>query len=315
MIRFFTLVFSITVFFAKGSDAQNKWDFDTLSIGGIKQVIASKGIKNAPVILFLHGGPGSSRMKQADLFSNELEKKFMVVQWDQRESGRTLTLNKTNKPISLNLMSQDAHDVIEAVLKKFNQKKLYLAGESWGTVLGFKMAETYPDLLHAYLAFSPVTDQTRSEKMLLSKLVEDAGIKNNTVERKELERVKIPFDDSDQMYYLRKWWFSYEGNPFADKDTTLVKDYMKNWSYTWLPTWQEAMKRNLFTQLKAVKCPVYFFLGGKDYQTNAELAKAYYNLLSAPKKKIYWFDNASHDILVTEAPKVQRIIIDEILAR
>jgi pimeloyl-ACP methyl ester carboxylesterase len=295
--------------------AQSGWDLDTVKIGGIGQVIARKGIKDGPIILFLHGGPGSSKMKKADVFSNELQKHFMVVQWDQRESGKTLALNKTNGPIPLDLMVSDTHDLIDTLLKRGNQTKLYLAAESWGTVLGFRMAELCPGKLFAYLAFSPVTNQVESEKLLLSKLLDDAKATGNVAAQNELAGVKIPFDNAAQLYYLRKWWFRYDGHPIADKDTTLVKDYFKSWSDTWLPAWNSAMERNLLVTLPKVECPVYFFLGGKDYQTNCEIAKSYYKLLSAPKKEMYWFDNASHDVLVSDAPKVQRIIINEILAK
>lgn len=313
MMKFVVLCLSAIPFFTSSSHAQDSWDYDTLKIGGIRQIIATKGVKDGPLLLFLHGGPGGSMMKQADKFSNELQKKFLVVQWEQRESGKTLQLNKTNQPISLELMFRDTHDVIDTLLKRYNREKLYLAGESWGTVPGFKMAETYPELLYAYMAFSPVTDQNKSETMLLAMLVEDARKQKNATEEKELAGVKIPFGNYEQLYYLRKWWFRYDGHPFADKDTTAVKEYIKSWSDTWLPTWQAAMDRNLFAQLPAVKCPVYFFLGGKDYQTNCGIAKAYYNVLSAPEKNMYWFNEASHDLLVTEAPKVQRIIMEEIL--
>ncbi len=132
--------------------------YDTLSIGNIKQIVSYSGSKDSPLILFLHGGPGSSRMKQADVFSGSLQKHFMVVQWDQRGAGRTEALNKSSVPVNLDLMVNDTFELIKVLLKKFNQKKLYLAGESWGTVLGFKMAEKHPELLHAYLAFSPVVD-------------------------------------------------------------------------------------------------------------------------------------------------------------
>ncbi len=87
---------------AAGVHAQEKLDYyDTLKIGGINQVVWIKGKANAPLLLFLHGGPGSSRMAQADLFSNELQQYFRVVQWDQRETGKTLKLNATAGAITL----------------------------------------------------------------------------------------------------------------------------------------------------------------------------------------------------------------------
>ncbi|QQQ29176.1 alpha/beta hydrolase [Chryseobacterium indoltheticum] len=293
--------------------AQSQPKYDTLFVGNIKQVVSYSSSKDAPLILFLHGGPGSSRMKQAESFSNILQKHFTVVQWDQRGAGRTDALNKSSVPITLNLMENDTYELINLLLKKFNQKKLYLVGESWGTVLGFKMAEKHPELLNAYIAFSPVINQTKSEQIVLEKLKLDAKSKSNTEAQEELNKVKIPFNSYEDMYYSRKWMFSYDGHPFAEKDLPLLKQYMEDWSKTWLPTWNEVMKQNLFVELPKIKCPVFFFLGEKDLQTNFGIANDYFQILKAPKKKMYAFKNAGHSVLTEEAEQVQKIIIEEIL--
>ncbi len=292
---------------------QSQPDYDTVTVGGIRQVISYSGNKDRPLILFLHGGPGSSRMKQAEVFSNVLQKHFLVVQWDQREAGKTLALNKSSVPITLELMENDTYELIQMLLKKFNQKKLYLVGESWGTVLGFKMAEKHPELLDAYIAFSPVINQTKSEQMLLKKLKDHAKSESNRTAREELNTVTIPFKSYEDMYYLRKWMFSYDGHPFAEKDLPLLKQYMEDWAKTWMPTWNQVMRRNLITELPAISCPVYFFIGEKDFQTNFNIAKDYMKILKAPKKNIYVFKNAGHSVLTEEPEQVQKIIISDIL--
>ncbi|NVI84514.1 hypothetical protein [Janthinobacterium sp. BJB401] len=66
----------------------------TPDIGGIKQVLEIKtDDANKPVLLFLSGGPGSSMIKGADAFTNILKSRFTIVQWDQRDAGKTLKLN------------------------------------------------------------------------------------------------------------------------------------------------------------------------------------------------------------------------------
>lgn len=309
------IILFIIVLFSNNLFAQSQPSYDTVSVGNIKQVISYSGNKDSPLILFLHGGPGSSRMKQAEIFSNVLQKHFLVVQWDQRDAGKTLALNKSSVPITVKLMENDTYELIRLLLKKFNHKKLYLVGESWGTVLGFKMAEKHPELLNAYIAFSPVVNQTKSEQILLEKLKTDAKEKGNIPAQNELNTVKIPFSDYKQLYYSRKWMFSYDGHPFADKDTTVLKEYIEDWSKTWMPTWNEAIGQNLFTELPKVNCPVYFFLGEKDLQTNFNIAKDYFKILKAPKKNIFLFENAGHSVLTEEAERVQKIIIEDILKK
>jgi len=284
--------------------------FDTLSIGGIGQVISVKGTDNNPVLLFIHGGPGSSRMNQAETYTAVLQKKFIVVQWDQREAGRTQQLNKSPLPITLQQMEQDTRDVVDSLRKKFNQPKIFLAGESWGTVLGFYMAAQYPDWLHAYLAISPVIDQEKSEKQLISLLKKEATASGNSTELQELNTVKVPFENYQQIYYSRKWLFHHDGQPISDADTSMVIDYLHSWAGTWLAVWNEAIQRNLYKTLPQIKCPVYFFVGGKDRQTDFEIAKGYYKKLVAPKKDLFFFENAGHSLLTTEAAKVQEIILE-----
>lgn len=294
---------------------QSQAVFDTASIGKINQVISYSGTMGAPVILFLHGGPGSSRMKQAAVFSNLLQEHFQVVQWDQRDTGRTLALNKSSVPITLQLMEEDTYELVRMLLDKFKQKKLYLVGESWGTVLGFSMAAKHPELLHAYMAFSPVVDQTRSEKILLENLKCYAREKGETTGQMELETVMIPYGDYSQLYYSRKWMLKRDGYQLADKDTVALKEYITDWGKTWMPTWNQALRQNLFAELPKVACPVYFFLGEKDLQTNFGIARDYFSILKAPKKAIYTFPDAGHSVLTDEAGPVQEIIIRNILNR
>lgn len=73
------------------------------------------------------------------------------------------------------------------------------------------------------------------------------------------------------------------------------------------------MKQDLFVELPEIKCPMYFFLGKKDLQTNFGIASNYYKTLKAPKKNMYTFENAGHSVLTEEGEKVQKIIIEEIL--
>ncbi|WP_400260930.1 alpha/beta fold hydrolase [Sphingobacterium sp. SG20118] len=210
-------------------------------------------------------------------------------------------------------MEDDTHELIQLLLKKFNQKRLYLVGESWGTVLGFKMAEKYPELLNAYMAFSPVVHQSKSEQILLEKLKLDAKEKGLIQAEQELNTVKIPFSNYEQLYYSRKWMFKYDGQAIADKDTIALKQYLKVWSGTWSSTWNEAIQQNLFVELPKIDCPVYFFIGEKDFQTNFKIAKDYFKALQAPKKNIFIFENAGHSVLTEESERVQKIIIEEIL--
>jgi pimeloyl-ACP methyl ester carboxylesterase len=279
-----------------------------VTIGGIKQYILIKGTDDSkPLLLFLHGGPGASLLHETDFISGKLQEHFVVVQWDQRETGETLKLNKSSQPLSLSLFYNDTHALIDTLLTKFQKPKLYLAGYSWGSGLGFYIADKYPQLLYAYIAISPVIDQWRSETISLDMLKQTMG-KNA---RKELSNVKIPFKDWEQLYYHRKWLLKQEGQKFVS--LSLRKSYIQAWAATWFAVWLQACDINLFESLQTIHCPVYFLAGEKDYNTNHAITKEYFDKVQAPKKEFFLFKGAGHGVPETDPAQFQAIIIDTIL--
>ncbi|WP_066758979.1 alpha/beta fold hydrolase [Chryseobacterium glaciei] len=278
----------------------------TTEIGGIKQVIEIKtDDANKPILLFLSGGPGSSMMKNADSYTNILKNKFTIVQWDQRDAGKTLALNPSPVQPSVDLMGKDTYEVINFLLKRLNQKKLYLLGSSWGNALGFYIVRNHPELLHAYFAVNPVISQLESEKELLKTL--KVHFKDKPAAMEELEKVHFPFTNDEEMFYLRKWLFYKDGKEYVTTDD--FKKGFLQWSKTWSPAWNEVMKIDLPKTLKKVDCPIYFFVGKNDIQTLTSITKQYFEKVKAPKKDLFLFENSGHQIHKDEAEKFQNTII------
>lgn len=300
---------ALFVLFCNQAFGQEKIDTaHIVTIGGIKQYIRIKGKDlSKPLLLFLHGGPGASLMQKADLVSGKLQQQFVVVHWDQRETGETQRLNKTTQPLTLQLFYNDTHDLIDTLLRRFQKPKLYLIGYSWGSGPGFYIADKYPELLYAYIAVSPVINQLESDSISLAMLKQKMGRKA----RQELAQVKIPFANWEQLYYHRKWLFKHEGQKFVS--LALRKPFVQGWATTWFDVWTKSTLLNLFKSLPAIRCPVYFFAGEKDYNTNSSVTREYYRKLSAPKKDLFLFANTGHGLPETEPGQFQDIIMNEIL--
>jgi len=255
-------------------------------------------------LLFLHGGPGNSVIHYAEKFTHKLQEHFIVVQWDQRNAGKTLALNMSPAPLTIDLFERDTHQIIDSLLKRFHQPKLYLVGHSWGTFLGFYMAKNYPELLYAYIPICPMVNQQESERIILAAMKEKASQAKNDGALRELSQVKIPFENGEQLYFHRKWVLDYMGSK-----AKITKTQVQEWALMWLPLFNEASKDNLFESAPALRCPVYFFVGRKDVQTNAGITEKYYNILNAPKKQLYWFERSGHSLPTTEPDLLQEIII------
>jgi pimeloyl-ACP methyl ester carboxylesterase len=281
---------------------------EEIVIGGIRQYVTLTGSNaSLPLLLFLHGGPGGSVMGYADRFTDKLRHHFIVVQWDQRETGRTLRLNPSPVPLTFALFQDDTRQLIDTLLKRFHREKIYLAGHSWGTALGFEMVRNYPQLFYAFIAIGPMINQLESERMALKMMKEEAVRENNGKEAEELARVRIPFENGEQLFYHRKWLLTQAG---SRRNLSLA--FVAGWSQTWLQVFSEASLQNLSKTLPVIDCPVYFFAGKKDRQTNSAITESYYRQVTAPKKGLYWFDCA-HSIPSAKPQEMQRVIIDKVL--
>ena len=302
-------IFLLFLLFSTPLQSQKPVDAtEIITINGIRQYIRIIGKDDSkPLLLVLHGGPGSSLMRSTDKITGRLQQHFVVVQWDQRETGETLRLNKTNETLTLELFFRDTHDLIDTLLKRYQRPKLYLAGYSWGTVPGFQMAARYPQLLYAYIAVSPVINNRKSDSISLALLKEKMGSRA----RKELAQVTVPFENAGQLYYHRKWLMKMEGQKFAS--LALRKDFVLHWAETWFTLWKSCYDINLFQSLPFINCPVYFFAGENDYITNAGITREYFKKVSAPKKDLFLFKDTGHGIPETHPEFFQDLIIEKIL--
>lgn len=278
----------------------------TPEIGGIRQIVDIKtDDARKPVLLFLSGGPGSSMINGAPSFTDKLKSRFTIVQWDQRDAGKTLALNPSPTRPTLVQMKQDTVDVIDFVRKELRQEKIFLLGSSWGNVLGFHIVQTRPAILHGYFAVNPVVSQLASEQALLATLRNH--FKENSLATTELATVNIPFKSDDDLLYLRKWLF------YKDGKTNVLSEQFKagftQWSAQWSAVWNEVMATDLPKSLASADCPVYFLVGANDIQTLTSLTETYFAQLKAPKKALFKFERSGHQIHHDEPAKFQDTII------
>jgi pimeloyl-ACP methyl ester carboxylesterase len=278
---------------------------EAVEIGGIKQWIKFQGVDDqAPVLLFLHGGPGNSVMGYADRFTKELQKNFIVVQWDQRESGQTAILNTSPQVLTVSLFISDAIELIEFLRTRFSQEKIFLLGHSWGGYLGLRVAAEKPELLHTYFAMSPMVNQLESERLSLLTLKEKAVKENNVQAISELNQVEIPFKNAEHLFYHRKWLSKLMGS------ATPTRAKADEWAPAWLALFNEASQTDFFKFAPELKCPVYFLVGNKDYQTHHKLTELYYQDVVCSGKKLSWFSQSAHNPHLTETAKFQQLIIE-----
>lgn len=137
-----------------------------VEINGLKQgmFLQSENTEN-PVLLYLHGGPGSPEIAFAERLTTGLEKLFTVCWWEQRGSGISYNRKITPKEMTLEQMVSDTIEVTHYLRNRFGKEKIYIMGHSWGSLLGVMTVKQQPELFHAYVGIGQIAQQMRSERL------------------------------------------------------------------------------------------------------------------------------------------------------
>jgi pimeloyl-ACP methyl ester carboxylesterase len=305
---------------------------EKINLGGADQWILIRGqdVSN-PILLYLHGGPGSADMAIARYFDSELEKKFVVVHWDQRGAGKSYDRRISPQSMTVEQFISDTRELAQKLKARFHADRIYLVGHSWGSALGALTASKYPDLFYAFVGIGQFVDSEAQEVISYQFALLAAKQSKNTKAMQELQKIgPPPYADYKELLVQRKWLEEFGGVRrsnlgftallklgIASPDYTLLDlaKYFQGQDFSSTHLWVENSRVNLFNQAPRIDVPVYFFLGRYDYNTPFELAEKYYEQLDAPRgKKIIWFENSAHMVPYDEPGKFSRTLIDVVLA-
>lgn len=304
-----------------------------VEIGGIDQWILLRGkSKDNPILLFLHGGPGSSEMPYLSKFNKELENDFTVANWDQRGTGKSYNKKIPEESMNINQMVEDAHQVVNMLLKKYQKNKVYVVGHSWGTILGVKLVQKYPELIHSYIGIGQAVSMKENEIISLNYTKLQAFKENNKTAIRQLEAIPDEYWKSDDWFNMLKTqrkWLGKFGGAFhkLDMNDVLINNYfgpehnlidlflgfIPGAIFSAKSMWLEIMDVDLRKNNTKFDIPVYIFAGKYDFNTPSSLAKEYFDLVEAPKKEFYWFNNSAHSPHFEEPEKFHKLIKENVL--
>ena len=299
-----------------------------LELNGRKQWVSLRGWdKNKPVLLFLAGGPGGTQMAAVRHELAELEKYFVVVNWDQPGSGKSYYAEKTQN-ITVDTYIQDGHSLTEYLKERFSQEKIYLIGESWGSALGIFLVDKYPQSYHAIIGTGQMIDFAETERMDYAKALEIAKNNGDTSLIEQLTaNGEPPYYGKDVTWksaayinYLSAYMASKPGiqnpgyNTFRDIGSSeyglLEKiNYARGVINTFGHVYQQLYDIDMRTDYRKLNVPVYFFLGRYDMNAPTVLVEEYERVLNAPDKGIVWFEHSGHSPWINERDKFVKEVL------
>lgn len=137
-----------------------------IKINGTMQYISIRAEKkDTPLMLYLHGGPGDAALPLVLKYNKALEMDFTVVVWEQRGAGKSYYKFTEADDLTIDTFVQDTFVLVTHLLEKFSEEKLYLIGHSWGSVIGLKFIQQYPQLVHTYIGCGQVVNMQKSSQM------------------------------------------------------------------------------------------------------------------------------------------------------
>ena len=61
-----------------------------------------------------------------------------------------------------------------------------------------------------------------------------------------------------------------------------------------------------------MQVPVFFFVGRHDHWVPSEISAAYFNELTAPSKRLVWFETSGHEPFVDEPAKFNASMVEPV---
>jgi len=291
-------------------------EFFDLEINGCKQrlLIQSDNPDKNPILLYLHGGPGSSAMMYSYLYANRLKRNFTFGNWDMRGTALSLHEGMDSTKVNQKQIADDALFLIHYLMNKYHKKKIYLLGHSFGSVLGMYMVNNYPELFHAYIGVGQVINYKKSVPVVYDWLHQKLMDENDTIALSRIEKDHFPYIDLIVKYGAHHQLSInldsvIKNSPFYFNGYLDLLKKGKHYSAT-----NVGKNPDIFGNpgdIKKTNVPLYFFEGKNDHVIACapELVVDYCKTVDAPIKKIIWFNNSAHYINVEEPNKFQNELI------
>ena len=286
-----------------------------VTINGVEHYLLHyKTKKEAPVLIFIHGGPGQSEAMIAYIVEEYTDRNYNIVYYDQRGAGKTYLKNKKARP-GTEILKEDLLGIVLYVKKAYQKEKVGLIGHSWGSVLGSMFALEHPEHTLCYIGCGQVIDLMENERVGYNKLKDAIEKSGNKKDRKKLEKIgEYPVAAFDAATYRKMGKIrSLQGKYHlaAKFDKNMIRMFRKSpimgmadifpfiaSMVVNMQVMKELMSFDLKSKGVEYQVPVYYVLGENDQQTPIEISIAYFDEIEAPDKKLYLIKNAGHAAMI-----------------
>jgi proline iminopeptidase len=312
-------------------------ELSTVRLGGLEQAISVRATDpDNPVLLYLSGGPGQSDIAFARALLEPLTQDFVVVVWDQRGTGKSYPALEPTATFTLDHAVGDTIELAEHLRARFDEDRIYLLGESWGSTLGVLAAQRRPDLFHAYIGSGQMVSQRVTDQIIWRDLLAHArATGDEALHDQVLALGEPPYRDSPWSNSVILGYYPLLETPYTPpaayiargeasgvgpfgvggseysflENANLLRGLLDTFSLMY-PQLQEIDFR---VDVPSLEIPVYVLDGEHELRGRRELAHEWFEGLTAPHKQLVTYPDAGHAVAFEQLEAVHGLLVNEIV--
>ncbi len=305
-------------------------------LGGHDQWISIRGQStDNPVLLYLSGGPGQSDLPFSRVLFEDLTRDFIVVGWDQRGTGKSYPALDPVSTLTLERAIADTAELTEYLRDRFDEEKIYLMGESYGSFLGVLTVERHPQLYHAYIGSGQMVDPLETTRRLHQAMLDYAAETGDEDLAAQMRKFgQPPYHNSFANAFVMGYYDAL-ATPYTPPRAYIEKGQAAGigpWGvlaseYAFMEKlgvlrglmdlfdvmWPQMLDTDFRRDVTRLEVPVYILDAEHELPARRDLALEWFDLLEAPIKRIYTFDNAGHSVAFEQFEALSGILIDTVL--
>jgi pimeloyl-ACP methyl ester carboxylesterase len=296
--------------------------WNQIDLNGARQWVSLRGDKDAPILLFLHGGPGGAEYGPRRHYLAALEETWWVVDWDQRGAGRSFRGDETADSLSIDVLVGDGLALVDRLRTEMPGRPIVVAGHSFGTVLGVMMASRAPGRIDAYVGASQVVNWALQESRSYQWALAQAHRSGNEKATAALQAIGPPeggvYPGGRASVDVQRRWLGTLGGVAGDPrflmrwtmSILLARDYpmgaklrfTKGLARSMDLVWPELGERIDFRrEVTTLGVPLHIFAGDQDRITDLDQVRDWLAALEAPTKRLEVVEGVGH-LNLFEAP-------------
>ncbi len=308
-------------------------ELTSLDVNGHELGLLIRGRSTAnPVLLFLAGGPGGSEMGSMRNHLPGLEEHFTVVTWDQRGTGTSYPALDPTDTISPQGYVDDTIMVTDYLRERFDQDRIYLLGQSWGSTLGVLAVQQHPERYRAYVGTGQMVSELATDRIFYQDTLawaRDGGDQGLVAELESIgpppyERM-LDYETAlshEQSVYAYDHSMNHEGeaqmseNILADEYTLidevhLLGAFMDTFAALY-PQLQDVDFRKTATTFEI---PMFFAQGAHEAEGRAEPFAEWYPMIQAPVKELATLETSGHRPLFEQPEAFTDFMVETVLPK